>query len=129
MTNIKNHFSEYVSFEWEKLCRKAVPFLKINDIQFCPASRWWGKTPNGEREIDIIAESADGKYVLAGECKWNNNNQNTEQLLYELREKVKDLPFVANKTLVTALFMKKTDRNERLGNIFIPADILKALTK
>ena len=129
LTNIKNHFSEYVSFEWEKLCRKSVPFLKINDIQFGPASRWWGKTPSGEKEIDIVAESADGKYVLAGECKWNENIQNTERLFHELREKTKDLPFVKNKMLVTALFMKTTNKNEHLCNIFIPADILKTLKK
>ena len=129
LSHIKNHFSEYVSFEWEKLCRKAVPLLKINAVQFGPASRWWGKTSSGEREIDIVAESTDGKYVLVGECKWNENNQNAEKLFQALREKAKDLPFAANKTLVTALFMKKANRNEDLGNIFVPADILKALRK
>jgi len=129
LTHIKSHFSEYVSFEWEKLCRKAVPFLKINDIRFGHASRWWGKTSSGEKEIDIVAESADGKYVLAGECKWNENTQNAERLFHELREKTKDLPFATNKTIVTALFMKKANRDENLSNIFIPADILEALKK
>jgi hypothetical protein len=37
-------FSTYVAAQLEKLCRDAVPFLKIDGITFDPASRWWGNT-------------------------------------------------------------------------------------
>ena len=38
------------------------------------ARKWWGNVSKNERiEIDLIAESTDGKALLFGECKWTEN--------------------------------------------------------
>jgi AAA+ ATPase superfamily predicted ATPase len=125
LANIKNHFSEYVSFEWEKLCRQVVPFLTVNGIKFKPAARWWGKTNDKEVEIDVVSESTDGKYLLVGECKWNEKNYDTERLFYELNEKTKNLPFAKNKTPILVLFIKKTDTHS--NTIFSVTDVFGLL--
>jgi AAA+ ATPase superfamily predicted ATPase len=127
LDNIKTHFAEYVSCEWEKLCRKAIPFIEINRIKFTPAARWWGKTKEGEKEIDVVAESTDGKYLLVGECKWNEKNYDAERLAHELQEKAKILPFAKGKEVIPAFFMKRNNTMDRSIRIFSPNDILKLL--
>lgn len=64
---IKERFSDYVAWYWEKLCRNAVPFLQINGIKFNTASNYWG-TPakNTPIEIDVVAESFSRRCF---ECK------------------------------------------------------------
>jgi AAA+ ATPase superfamily predicted ATPase len=124
---IKTYFPEYVSLIWEKLCRQAVSFLNINGTTFKPAARWWGKTKGKEIEIDVISESTDGKYLLVGECKWNEKKYNTEHLFYELNEKAKCLPFAEGKIIVPILFLKKN--NTKLNLIYFPEDILHCLKK
>ncbi|MDR2085663.1 MAG: ATP-binding protein [Dysgonamonadaceae bacterium] len=119
---IKTHFSEHVSSTWEKLCRQVIPFLNINGITFKPAMRWWGKTKNREMEIDVVSESVDGKYLLVGECKWNEKIYHTGQLLKTLNEKSKDLPFAEGKKIVPILFLKKSD--SKTDGIYYPEDVL-----
>lgn len=69
------HFSEYVSMQWEKLCRDAVTGNLINRVVYGKAKRWWGSVINEDKkteqvEFDVMAESLDKKYLLVGECKW-----------------------------------------------------------
>ena len=124
---IRNQFAGYVSWHWEKICREAVPFLEINGIQFNTASAYWG-TPvkNKPVEIDVVAESQDGSYLLVGECKWQDKAINTQTLFAELEEKSALLPFAKGKTVVPVLFLKNRTENECRKNIFLPEDILKA---
>lgn len=61
------------------------------------ARKWWGNVSKNERiEIDLIAESTDGKALLVGECKWTEN-KNAVQLIYELEQKVSKLTFTKKK--------------------------------
>lgn len=125
--SLSSHFSEYVSFWWETLCRNAVTGNMINGILFTKAKRWWGSVLNEEGkpeqiEIDVMAESIDGKHLLVGECKWTSQ-ENAKLLQNELLRKVKLLPFAKKYTLVPALFLKE-DPNNRVENIFLPTDVI-----
>jgi AAA+ ATPase superfamily predicted ATPase len=127
---IQEQFAGYVSFFWEKLCREAVPFLNIEGIDFNTASRWWG-TPVKDRqvELDVIADSQDGKYLLAGECKWTDKTTDIEELIISLEEKANLLPFAKGKIILPVLFLKQAPKNRQGIRVFLPDNVLKALKK
>lgn len=117
---------QYVSTHWERICRKAVPFLNIDNIVFKSASRWWG-TPNKESEIefDVVAESVDKKYLLVGECKWNDTEINQTELTNVLLKKAVQLPFAKKKKIITALFLK-TRQDLASEHVYTPQNIIDA---
>ncbi len=122
-------FSQYVSGMWEELCRQAVPGLMTDEIQFKPASRWWGSPEKGiELELDVVAESLDGRYLLVGECKWTDKPENPDRLKEELLKKVTYLPFAKGKMIIPALFLKQAEGMEP-SHIFGPAEIFRALKR
>jgi AAA+ ATPase superfamily predicted ATPase len=125
MEEIAGRFNAYVSRHWENLCRKAISGQVLMGKRYGLASRWWGNVSRDEHlEIDVIAESTDGKSLLIGECKWSEN-ENTHHLLRQLTEKAKKLPFAANKELVPVLFLKSNKESEE--NILQPAQVIEML--
>ncbi|MDE5609516.1 MAG: ATP-binding protein, partial [Bacteroidales bacterium] len=97
---LKAHFAEYVSLQWESLCRDAVTGNLIDGVLYGEAKRWWGAVLNEDKkpeqvELDVVAESVDKKYLLVGECKWSAQ-ENGKQLTAELLRKAKLLPFAKN---------------------------------
>jgi AAA+ ATPase superfamily predicted ATPase len=80
---------QLVSMAWEDLCRKRLPFLHprtpLGELgPWRPPSRWWrGEMP----EWDIVAESAAGRRLLLGECRWSSRlltPASTEKLAREV---------------------------------------------
>lgn len=127
---INLHFSEYVSMQWEKLCRNAVTGNLINGVLYDKAKRWWGMVLNEDGkleqvEIDVIAESIDKKYLLVGECKWTKQ-ENGKLLTAELLRKVRMLPFAKKYTIVPVLFVKNTPKND-VGNALLPRDVVSLM--
>ncbi len=121
------HFSEYVSIQWEKLCRDAVTGNLINGVVYGNAKRWWGSVLNENRkpeqfELDVVAESLDKKYLLVGECKWTIG-ENGKQLTAELLRKANMLPFAKNYTIVPVLFLKNTPKDD-VRNAMLPKDVV-----
>lgn len=121
------HFSEYVSIQWEKLCRDAVTGNLINGVVYGKAKRWWGSVLNENRkpeqfELDVVAESLDKKYLLVGECKWTIG-ENGKQLTAELLRKANMLPFAKNYTIVPVLFLKNTPKDD-VRNAMLPKDVV-----
>jgi hypothetical protein len=57
-----------------------------------------------QMELDVVAGSQDGNYLLVGECKWSDKDINTEELWTSLKEKAGLLPFAEGKTIVPVLF-------------------------
>lgn len=128
---LNEHFSEYVSMRWEKMCRDAVTGSLVGGIVYGKAKRWWGTILNEYKrpeqvEFDVIAESLDKKYLLIGECKWTTQ-ENGKQLTAELLRKVNLLPFAKNYTILPMLFLK-TLPSDDMGNALLPEDII-GLTK
>ncbi len=126
------HFSEYVSQQWEKICRVAVSGNLIDEVLYGMAKRWWGPVLNENKnpeqiEIDVMAESLDKKYLLVGECKWTNQ-ENGQQLTTELLRKANLLPFAKNYTIIPVLFLKSSPTHD-VGNVMLPKDVISCECK
>lgn len=121
----ESQLSNYVSFEWENLCRRSVPMKAINGIDFDIAKRWWGTNlENKPMELDVVAESIDKKYLLVGECKWSKIT-NTKSLMDKLKQKAALLPFAKGRIIITVLYVKEA--TEASSNVFLPIDVLERL--
>ncbi len=121
-TIINKHVAEC----WEDLCRQSIPFMEINGQAYDIASRWWGNTAQNQmKEFDIIAESLDKKNLLIAECKWSDNVE-VERLIYELKLKAENLPFVKNYEVVYKIFVKGP-KNENSCDYFTPNEVITAL--
>lgn len=124
------HFSEYVSMQWEKLCRDAVTGNLVNGIVYGKAKRWWGSVLNEDKkpeqvEFDVMAKSLDKKYLLVGECKWTTR-ENGKQLTAELLRKANLLPFAKNYTIVPMLFLKNAPK-DGIRNAVLPENIVELM--
>lgn len=107
MSAIQSQFSRYVSVWWEKLCRQAVSGGLIGGDIYNLAGRWWGNVSREEAiELDVVAESMDGKKLLVGECKWTEG-EDTDRLLHELIRKARKLPLLKEREIVPVLFLKR----------------------
>lgn len=127
INEIKLKMPIYTSAVWEELCRHAVPFL-FPDKKFNPAMRWWGRGTDGSTmEIDVIAESADKKFLLAGEVKWSSGT-NPRAELDLLNKKIENLPFINRHKVIPVLFLKQKNspKPENLI-VFGPEDVVNAL--
>ena len=125
---LNTHFSEYVSMQWEKMCRDAVTGNLVNGVVYGKAKRWWGSVLNEAKkaeqvEFDVVAESIDKKYILVGECKWTTQ-ENGKQLTAELLRKAKLLPFANDYTIVPMLFLKSVPKDD-IGNALLPEHIIE----
>ena len=124
------HFSEYVSMQWEKLCRDGVTGNLVNGIVYGKAKRWWGSVRNEDKkpeqvEFDVMAESLDKKYLLVGECKWTTQ-ENGKQLTAELLRKANLLPFAKCYTVVPMLFLKNAPK-DGIRNAVLPENIVELM--
>ena len=119
-------FNEFVGQYWERLCRKAVSGNELFGTTWNVASRWWGNVKDGSvsrmMEVDVVAESFDKKKILIGECKWTEK-ENASRLLYELEKKARLLPFVKDRDVVYALFLKHKPDDD-MENVILPEKIL-----
>ena len=128
---LDSQLSSHIGYWWEHLCRDAVSGNRIDGIVFGKASRWWGKVLiEGEEkprdvELDLVAESIDGKSILIGECKWTMG-ENGRLLTNQLEKIAKSLPFTQGKQLIVKLFTK-TRPDVDQGNSLLPADVLALL--
>ena len=124
------HFSEYVSMQWEKLCRDAVTGNLVNGVVYGKAKRWWGSVLNEDKkpeqvEFDVMVESLDKKYLLVGECKWTTQ-ENGKQLTAELLRKANLLPFAKCYTVVPMLFLKNAPK-DGIRNAVLPENIVELM--
>jgi len=127
-TLVQERFAEHAGVMWERLCRRAVSGNRLLGDEWQMARRWWGKSRGGEPlEFDVVAESADGKTLLVGECKWTAPDY-AARLYAELRRKVSLAPFVGNRRVVCALFLRSEALDAAAGiPILYPDDILRLL--
>ena len=127
---LQSGLDEFVGSFWEKTCREAVTGNEIDGRLYGKAFRWWGtvKTEEGYKqlELDVVADSIDGKSILVGECKWTNP-EITSVLIKELKVKISYLPFSKGKKVIPVLFLKNKpkDFNDlRDTKILYPDDII-----
>jgi AAA+ ATPase superfamily predicted ATPase len=65
-TVVEPEMADFVSPEFENLCRAALPALYPNET-FVDVGRWWYK----EHEVDVVGLT-NGRTIVAGECKFTN---------------------------------------------------------
>lgn len=130
---IQSHFKDYVGHHWEDLCREAVSGNEIFGHTWKEASRWWGSVKKDREiiqlELDVVAESTDGKAIMIGECKWTNP-EIASQLIKELHYKISHFTFAQDKTVVPVLFLKSEPKdmdNTKDIKILYPHDIINIL--
>jgi len=124
---IKQNFSIYVSQFYEHLCRSSLYKMAINGLEIGEAKRWWGANTEREMmEIDIVAETSDKKYLIAGEVKWGDKvNEETE--LNKLIKKSRLLPFANGREIIPCLFVKEKTKNSYDGGfVFDANDVVKS---
>ena len=127
LNQVVQRLSGYTSYWWEKLCRQAISGSEIDGYTFGLAQSWWGNVTKTERiEIDLIAESTDGKALLIGECKWTES-ENAARLLFELETKIEKLTFAQGKKIIPCLFLKNSPTDNPAQNIYLPNDIIMML--
>jgi AAA+ ATPase superfamily predicted ATPase len=119
----------HVSVVWERLARESTAFLPIGGIEWKPGRRWWGKTKDGAlMEIDVVAESFDGKAILLGEAKWERNTS-LREVWKNLEKAADNLPFLdKKKNVVFAAWLKKPSDTVEQGCFVVDAGaVMKAL--
>ena len=92
--------------------------------------RWWA---NGGKqsgmELDVVADSTDGKFLLVGECKWSEKTFNIKELVSEVEKKSATLPFAGGKTVIPVLFLKQHKEKIQNSRVLFPLDVLSLLRK
>ena len=91
------------------------------------AGRWWGNVSRDEAiELDVVAQSMDGKKLLVGECKWTEG-EDAGRLIYELTAKARKLPFLKGQEIVPVLFLKQKPLRESDALVITPQEIIDAI--
>ena len=125
----KKSENDYVSQAWEELCRNYISTQGFDDILFQKASRWWGSYYHEEEqqylpvELDVVAESFDGKHLFIGECKWQEHI-NADEEFARLHTIAQGLPFAKNHEIHYGLFLKELTTHHDTVRVLYPHDIL-----
>ncbi len=119
----------HVASVWEQVCRISTAFEAIDGVAWKPGQRWWGTTRDGRRcEVDVVAESLDGKHILLGEVKWENRS-NIAEVAERLEQLAAQLPFVDGRTVHLACWVRRVsggDTNRGLA-IRTPEQVVQAM--
>ena len=111
---LKGPFRVFLGEAWEELVRATLQErpLPRSPVRWGKVARWWGTGLNGEAmEVDVVAESTDGRTLLVGEAKLKLTDVEARHALAELEAKSKRLPFAAKyKTVLCRLFVAEGAR-------------------
>jgi AAA+ ATPase superfamily predicted ATPase len=114
---------------WEDLARLSVSRMEIAGKFWKPATRWWGKGVSGKQmEIDVVAESMDGGYILFGEAKWEKKT-NLKQVMEKLTKNAEDFPGTGKRKVVLATWCKDPSHLSRDAQVYTADDVLAAVKK
>jgi hypothetical protein len=121
--------ASHVAGAWEELVRSAIPRGAWFDRTWRPAAYWWG--PGSDRtplELDVVAESTDGRALLLGEVKWGAETD-VRRLAADLATKAARFPLAAGRTLCLGLWLARrpTRKGTRGIEVFGPAEVLDVL--
>lgn len=109
IASFSRQYMPYLGGVWERLVREEIQRKPLPGCggRFRNAAKWWGAgLDRRPMELDVVAESLDGKTLLVGEAKLSLSEAETRRLIEELAYKVKQLPFVGRyERVVTKLFV------------------------
>ena len=129
MNVFKREENDFYGHTWEELCRNFISGNGLDGIIYQMARRWWGSYFNAAQqtyvpaELDVVAESFDGKHLLLGECKWQEHVDAKEEL-DRLRTIAAGLPFAQNRTVHYVLFSRTLPKHADAGAVLYPQDVM-----
>ena len=127
LSKVRRHLEQHVSIVWEDLARASVPFSGIGRHDWGVARRWWGSGVDGQpMEVDVVAESEDGKALLIGEVKWRAKRSGLRGLQDRFKMVEENLPFVKGRKIVRAVWSKR-DWSQREIHVMFPEATLDCL--
>ena len=104
-------YQTYLGGVWERLVREELERKPLpgREERFRNAARWWGAGLDRKAmELDVVAESSDGKTLLVGEAKLSLSEAEARRAARELEDKVKRLPFADKyEKILAKLFVAK----------------------
>lgn len=107
LADVARELPLHVSIVWEELARAGVPLCGVGGRRWGPARRWWGAGADGRpAELDVVAESLDGKAVLVGEAKWTAAQIDPAAAKERLLSLARRLPFIRGRQVVPAVWAK-----------------------
>lgn len=125
--DVRGRLAAHVGGTWEELARASVPRLRVRGHTWGPAGRWWG--PDRDRrplEVDVVAESEDGRALLIGEAKWREG-ADASRLAADLQRKADRFPASGKRKVVTALWLRHRPRARLPAAVFTPGDVVRVL--
>lgn len=112
---IEKPFRVFLGHAWEELVRATLKEKPLpgSSVRWRNVGRWWGTGLNRQPlEVDVVAESSDGKTLLVGESKLKLSKLEAEHALAELNAKSKLLPFAERyEKIVCRLFVAEKPRD------------------
>jgi len=125
---VMSSLSSHLGDTWEDLARDSVPFSRIGNEVWGAAARWWGNDLNGKAmEIDVVAESLDGKALLVGESKWTVTSREAESITTRLAERGRQLLGGRDRRLVTVLWTRERMPTHGALQVVTPEDVMASL--
>lgn len=128
VADIRASRPHHVASVWEELVRASVLGTSYGGPSWRAVGRFWG--PGRDRtplELDVVAESDDGRAVLVGEVKWTAD-ADWHRLAAELAAKARNLPLVNDQKVILAIWAPNVpDRPAPGVRGFRPARVLAAL--
>ena len=116
---VQGAFHVFLRQAWESLVRETLlrKPLTGSSVRWARVGRWWGAgLDHVPMEIDVVAESADGKTLLVGACKLSLTAREVARELASLQAKVAQLPFAAKyEKVLTRLFVAQGGTAECVG--------------
>lgn len=124
--SLKSAYRTYLGGVWETVVRDTLGRRRLPgfDFRFRHAARWWGSGLNREpMELDVVAESVDGKTLLVGEVKLRLTKIEADHAMSELRKKASLLPFARKyENVVCRLFVAEDPREDEIGLEWVVED-------
>ncbi len=128
-TTSKQKLTMQTAEVWEELARLSVSRMEIAGQRWKPATRWWGAGQQGKHmEIDVVAESMDGRSILFGEAKWEKKT-NVKHLMEKLTDNAENFPRIGKRKVVLAAWCKHPLNISQYIYVFDAGDVLTVLKK
>ena len=125
---IREQFPQHVAGVWEDLVRESIPRVRYFGVEWGPAQPWWG--PGRDRsplEIDVVAQSQDGKAFLLGEVKWSSG-RSLGRADVQLGQKAERFPLAEGRRIFMGTWAAtRLAGPDTTHQWFGPKDVLRAL--
>jgi len=96
LARFEQGYQVHLGSVWERLVRETLTRRPLpgSDVRWRGISRWWGAgTDRQPMELDVVAESEDGKTLLVGEAKLSLSPADVARCRASIEEKASRLPF------------------------------------